>query len=46
MKRVESKLSNQGFLSKAPEKLVEEERQKGARYREMLEKVRESLAKL
>ena len=46
VKRVESKLSNQGFLSKAPEKLVEEERQKGARYREMLEKVRESLAKL
>lgn len=43
IKRVEGKLSNQGFLAKAPEKLVEEEKAKKAKYQEMLEKVLSSI---
>ena len=37
--RVDKKLSNQGFVAKAPESVVEEEKQKGDKYREMLETV-------
>jgi valyl-tRNA synthetase len=37
--RVEKKLANQGFVSKAPAAVVEEERQKGERYKEMLSTV-------
>ena len=37
--RLEKKLSNEGFLKKAPEKVVEEEKAKLANYQEMLEKV-------
>ncbi len=44
--RVEKKLSNQGFVAKAPAKLIEEEKAKGEKYREMYEKVLEALAKL
>ena len=40
---VEGKLNNPGFMSKAPEKLVEEERAKGDKYRAMLEKVLENI---
>ncbi len=43
IKRVESKLNNAGFVSKAPEKVVDEEKAKGQKYREMLEKVLESI---
>ena len=43
IKRVEGKLSNVGFTSKAPEKVVEEERRKGEKYKQMLEKVLESI---
>lgn len=46
VKRVESKLSNQGFVSKAPAKLIEEEKEKGVKYRNMLDKVVENLEKL
>ena len=46
VKRVEGKLSNQGFVSKAPAKLIEEEKEKGEKYRAMLEKVIENLEKL
>ena len=42
--RVVKKLSNQGFVSKAPEKVVEAERAKQAKYQEMLDKVLEQLA--
>ncbi len=41
--RVEKKLGNEKFMSKAPEKVVLEERDKLAKYSEMLEKVRETL---
>ncbi|MBN2910190.1 valine--tRNA ligase [Polycladomyces sp. WAk] len=37
--RVEKKLSNQGFVTKAPKHVVEEERRKGEEYREKREKV-------
>lgn len=43
IKRVEGKLSNQGFVSKAPAKLIEEEKAKGIKYKEMLEKVMENI---
>ena len=46
VKRVEGKLNNPGFTAKAPQHLVEEERQKGIKYQEMLDKVLESLSKL
>ncbi|MDK2917359.1 MAG: valyl-tRNA synthetase [Candidatus Petromonas sp.] len=41
--RVNKKLSNQGFINKAPEKLVEEEKQKRVKYQEMYDKVLERL---
>ena len=44
IKRVEGKLSNKGFVDKAPASVVEEERAKGEKYRQMLDKVEESLA--
>ena len=43
VKRVEGKLSNKGFVDKAPAHVVEEEKAKGEKYRQMLEKVEESL---
>ncbi|NLH96152.1 MAG: valine--tRNA ligase, partial [Clostridiaceae bacterium] len=39
LERVNSKLSNEGFVSKAPAKVVEEERAKKAKYSEIYEKV-------
>ncbi len=45
VKRAQGKLSNQGFVSKAPASVIEEERTKLASYEEMLEKVKESLSK-
>jgi valyl-tRNA synthetase len=44
IKRVEGKLNNQGFVAKAPQKVVDEERAKGEKYRDMLNKVLESIA--
>ncbi len=46
IKRVEGKLSNKGFTEKAPAKVVEEERQKGEKYKEMLAAVLGSIEKL
>ena len=46
IKRVEGKLSNKGFTDKAPAAVVEEERQKGEKYKAMLDKVLESLEKM
>ena len=39
-------LSNPGFMSKAPEAKVNEEKEKLAKYREMLALAKERLAKL
>ncbi|MGI6030961.1 MAG: valine--tRNA ligase [Eubacteriales bacterium] len=46
IKRVEGKLSNQGFVSKAPANVIEAEKAKGEKYRSMLAEVEASLAKL
>jgi len=43
IKRVDGKLSNKGFVDKAPAHVVEEEKAKGEKYRQMLAKVEESL---
>ena len=39
VKRVVGKLSNEGFVSKAPEKVINEEKAKQVKYEEMLAKV-------
>jgi valyl-tRNA synthetase len=39
VERVEKKLANQGFVSKAPQHLIDEEKAKGEKYRGMLETV-------
>ena len=46
IKRVEGKLSNKGFVEKAPAAVVEDERKKGEQYKAMLETVVEGLKKL
>lgn len=46
IKRVEGKLSNERFVSKAPEAVVNEERAKGEKYKEMLEAVLERIEAL
>lgn len=43
LERVDSKLNNQGFVAKAPAKVIEEEKAKQAKYREMYDKVVERL---
>ncbi|MCS4471727.1 valine--tRNA ligase [Clostridium botulinum] len=44
--RVEKKLANEKFVSKAPESVVNEEREKGEKYKAMLKSVIESLESL
>ncbi|KXZ40303.1 valyl-tRNA synthetase [Alkalithermobacter thermoalcaliphilus JW-YL-7 = DSM 7308] len=46
LKRVNGKLSNKGFLDKAPEKLVQEEKAKKEKYEEMKKSVLERLQNL
>lgn len=46
IKLAESKLSNKGFVDNAPEKLVEEEREKKKTYEIMLENLKEQISKL
>ncbi|MBQ9914898.1 MAG: valine--tRNA ligase, partial [Clostridia bacterium] len=43
IKRVEGKLNNKNFVDKAPAQVVEEEKKKEEKYREMLDKVLESM---
>lgn len=43
VQRIGGKLSNEGFISKAPEKVVAEEREKLNRYEDMLTKISERL---
>lgn len=45
IKRVEGKLNNSGFMNKAPDKLIEEEKQKKEKFEEMLKTIEERLAK-
>ena len=46
IKRVEGKLGNKGFVDKAPQKVVDEERAKGEKYKAMLNKVLENIASM
>ncbi|OYD08272.1 valine--tRNA ligase [Paludifilum halophilum] len=46
VERVEKKLANRGFVSKAPAHIVEEEKQKGAEYRQKRDKVKNRLKEL
>ncbi len=46
IRRVEGKLSNASFVEKAPQKIVDEEKAKGEKYKAMLAKVLESIEKL
>ncbi|WP_027626846.1 valine--tRNA ligase [Clostridium lundense] len=46
IERVEKKLSNKGFVAKAPEAVVNEEKAKGEKYREMLNSVMERINNL
>ena len=43
---VENKLNNQGFMAKAPEKVVAEQREKQAKYKEKIRMIEESIEKL
>lgn len=43
VERVEKKLSNKGFVDKAPQKVIEEEKEKQVKYKTMLEQVQERL---
>ena len=44
IQRIGAKLANEGFVSKAPEKVINDERDKLAKYRDMLEKINERAA--
>lgn len=44
--RVNKKLSNQGFISKAPDKVIQEEKEKLDKYSQMMEQVEERLNNL
>lgn len=46
LRRVDGLLSNENFISKAPKKIVEEEKQKKIKYLEMMAKVQERLRTL
>ncbi|NBG89494.1 valine--tRNA ligase [Isachenkonia alkalipeptolytica] len=46
VKRAEGKLQNQGFIKKAPESLVEEEKEKVEKYRKMLKTIEDRLNQL
>jgi len=46
IRRVDNKLSNEGFVAKAPANVLAQEKEKGEKYRDMLEKVRIGLENL
>lgn len=46
IKRVEGKLANEGFIAKAPQNVINQEREKGKMYAEMLVQVEESIRNL
>ena len=46
IERVVKKLSNEGFVAKAPEKVIEEEKAKEVKYRAMLAQVEERLTQM
>jgi len=46
LQKVESKLSNESFVSKAPQEVIEKEKAKQKELKEILEKLKEGLTKL
>ena len=46
IKRCEGMLGNERFVSKAPEAKVQEEKDKLAKYQQMLEQVKEQIARI
>ena len=46
LKRVNGMLANPNFVSKAPEKKINEEKEKKTKYEQMMEQVKEQLARL
>ena len=46
IKRAEGKLNNQGFVAKAPASLIEQEKEKLAKYKDMLTKLNERIEEL
>ena len=46
LQRVEGKLNNESFTGKAPADVIEKEKAKQREYRDILEKLQESLSKL
>ena len=46
VERVEKKLSNAGFVSKAPANVIEEEKAKGEKYKAVLAQIEERLAQM
>ncbi len=46
LKRVKGKLSNEGFTSKAPQSVIDEEKEKQEKYQSMMDKVSERLENL
>jgi valyl-tRNA synthetase len=46
IERVEKKLSNKGFVSKAPANVIEEEKAKGEKYKSMLAQIDERLLQM
>ena len=46
LKRVQSKLANEGFVAKAPAKLIEAEKEKLVKYETLVKTLTESLEKL
>ncbi len=46
LKRVDSKLSNESFVKKAPEEVIQKEKEKLKEYRDILAKLQDSLLKL
>lgn len=46
IQRVEKKLSNQGFVAKAPANVIDEEKAKGEKYKAILNQIEERLAQM
>ena len=46
IERVDKKLANQGFVSKAPKNVIDEEKAKGEKYRAKLSQIEERLKQL
>ncbi|MDD3570181.1 MAG: hypothetical protein PHY44_03670, partial [Lachnospiraceae bacterium] len=46
IERVEKKLSNQGFVAKAPQSVIDEEKAKEDKYRAMLKQIEERLEQM